>query len=48
MHNEAKEQTPGIEPDNQKAVPTGSQVSPKNKWRSHIGGTGWDRHKKRG
>lgn len=20
----------------------------KNKWRSHIGGTGWDRHKKRG
>ena len=22
--------------------------APKNKWRSHIGGTGWDRHKKRG
>ncbi len=29
MHNEAKEQTSGIEPDNQKAVPTGLQVSPK-------------------
>lgn len=22
--------------------------APKNKWRSHIGDTGWDRHKKRG
>lgn len=29
MHNEAKEQTPGIEPGNQKAVPTGLQTSPK-------------------
>ncbi len=25
-----------------------SQPPKKNKWRSHIGGTGWDRHKKRG
>lgn len=49
MHNEAKEQTPGIEPDNQKAVPTGLQNQPqKAEWRSHIGNTGWDRHKKRG
>ena len=28
MHNEAKEQTSGIEPDNQKAVPTGLQSQP--------------------